>query len=172
MTRRHGIIRNVTPGAVSRVQIGGHAVHPMLVTFPIAFLSATLVADLAFWWLGDVFWAQAAFWLLVGGVIGGFAAAAAGTADFILVPQIRHHITSWSHFIAAVMLLAVASANLVLRWEDPVGAVLPLGILLSAVHGVLIGVAGWLGGKLVFVHNLGPGNPGQYPGSHKDDGRE
>jgi uncharacterized membrane protein len=165
MTRRHGLIHNVTPGAVSRVHIAGHAIHPMLVTFPIAFVTATLFADLAFWWTEDAFWAEAAFWSLIGAVVGGLAAAAAGMADFLLVPQIRRHVSSWSHFIAAVMVIAIAFANLLLRWEDPAIPVMPMGIYLSALNLLLLAIAGWLGGKLVFVHNLGPGNPGQFPGA-------
>lgn len=165
MTGRPTSRRRPVPGAISRVHIAGHALHPMLVTFPIAFLSATLLADAIFWWTGVEFWATAAFWLLAGGVVGGLAAAAAGTADFLLVAQVRRHFSSWSHFIAAVMLIAVAFANLILRRDDPMGAVLPWGIFLSLIDAVLLGIAGWLGGKLVFVYNLGPGHPGQHPGS-------
>lgn len=165
MTRKDVPVHHVTPGAVSRVHIGGHAIHPMLVTFPIAFVSATLFADIAFWLTEDTFWAEAAFWALVGAVIGGLLAAAAGMADFLLVPQIRRHVSSWSHFIAAVMVIAIAFANLLVRWEEAASAVMPLGIYLSGLNQVLLAIAGWLGGKLVFVHNLGPGNPGQFPGS-------
>jgi uncharacterized membrane protein len=165
MTPDNGPLHHVTPGAVSRVHIAGHAIHPMLVTFPIAFVSATLFADVAFWLTERVFWAEAAFWSLVGAVLGGLFAAAAGIADFLLVPQIRRHVSSWSHFIAAVMVIAIALANLLHRWEDAVAAVIPMGIYLSGLNLVVLVIAGWLGGKLVFVHNLGPGNPGQLPGS-------
>lgn len=148
--------RQHPPGAESRFQIAGHPLHPMLVTFPIAFFSATVATDLLFWWSDNALWAVLSFWLLVGGLLGGLAAAFAGTMDFLLVPQIRRHFSSWSHMVMAILLMAVAAANLVHRWDDPVGAVVPWGLFLSGLMMINVGVAGWLGGKLVFEHNLGP----------------
>ncbi len=152
--------RKHPPGATSRFRIAGHPIHPMLVTFPIAFFSGTVATDLLFWWTGQDFWAGFSFWLLVGGLLGGGAAAFAGFMDFVLVPMIRRHYTSWSHMLSAIVLMAVAAANLVLRWGDPSGSVLPWGLFLSGLMLAMLGVAGWLGGKLVFEHRLGPGGCG------------
>jgi uncharacterized membrane protein len=148
--------REHPPGARSRFQIAGHPLHPMLVTFPIAFFSGTLATDLLYWWTGNIMWAQFSFWLLVGGLLGGTAAAAAGFMDFILVPQIRRHFSSWSHMLTAILLMAVAAANFVLRIDEPARAIVPWGLFMSGWMMLMVGVAGWLGGKLVFEHNLGP----------------
>jgi uncharacterized membrane protein len=146
-------------GAESQMTIFGHPVHPMLVTFPIAFFSAVAVTDAAFWWLQDPFWAYMSFWLLVGGVVMGGLAALVGASDFILVMDIRRHLSSWNHFLTAIVLMSLGVVNLLQRMDDPVAAVWPWGIMLSAVTIVMLGVAGWLGGKMVFEHNLGPGEP-------------
>src|SRR5690606_40644442 len=84
-------------------------------------------------------------------------AALAGFMDFMLVPEIRRHFASWSHMLAAILLLAVAGANLVHRWAAPVASILPWGLYLSLLMVLVLGVAGWLGGQLAFVHNLGAG---------------
>ncbi|RFA24796.1 hypothetical protein CAI21_20215 [Alkalilimnicola ehrlichii] len=106
-------------------------------------------------------WALFSFWLLVGGLAGGAAAAFAGFMDFMLVPQIRRHFSSWSHMLAAIVLMALAAANFVARWNDPLSAVMPWGLFLSVLSFLVLSVAGWLGGKLVFEHNLGPGVKGK-----------
>lgn len=141
----------------SSIAIGGHPLHPMLITFPIAFLTGGLACDLAFWWTGDPFWARAAVWIIGTGLGMGSLAALAGTLDFLLIKEIRRHVTSWSHFLTAIMLLALAAANWWLRIDDPAAEVLPWGLFLSVVSAVALSVAGWLGGKLVFEHRIGSG---------------
>jgi uncharacterized membrane protein len=146
-------------GAESQITIFGHPVHPMLVTFPIAFFSAVVATDGAYWWFGDEFWAYMSFWLLVGGVVMGGLAALVGASDFTLVSDIRRHLSSWNHFLAAIVTMALGVVNLLQRLDNPVEAVWPWGIGLSCVTVVVLGAAGWLGGKMVFEHNLGPGEP-------------
>lgn len=141
----------------SFVAVAGHPIHPMLVAFPIAFLLGGLASDLAFWWTGDPFWARMSLWIIGAGMVMGAVAALAGTLDFMIVREIRHHVTSWSHFLAAVMMLALTAANWWMRVPDPEAGLLPWGLFLSAVSALSLSVAGWLGGKLVFEHNVGIG---------------
>jgi uncharacterized membrane protein len=141
----------------STVALGGHPLHPMLITFPIAFFIGAFASDGAYWWTRDEFWAHMSFWLLVGGVAGGTAAAISGIADFLLVRGIREHVTSWSHFIMAIMAMSMGATNLMLRWWDAVGPLLPWGLFLSALNVGVLSVAGWLGGNLVFRHLIGTG---------------
>jgi len=139
----------------STAAIYSHPLHPMLVTFPIAFLIGALASDLAFWWSGDPFWARASFWLIAGGLVGGTAAALAGMTDFLTIPKIREMTRGWGHFLAAVVVISFASANFMLRWEDPATGVLPWGVLISAITAVMLAVTGYLGGKLVFHELVG-----------------
>ncbi|MEN1957622.1 DUF2231 domain-containing protein [Luteimonas sp. MJ204] len=139
----------------SRVAIRKHPVHPMLVVFPIAFLSVVAPLDLLYLWSGLPFWAQMAGVLNVAGLLMGLVAGAVGTVDLLMIRVVRRHVSAWSHAISAVTLLAVAAANTWLRWPDPVAAVWPWGLLLSSVMLVLVGVAGWLGGGLSFHHGIG-----------------
>lgn len=139
----------------SAVAIASHPLHAIAVNFPIAYLSGALATDLAFWWTADPFWARVSLWLTGAGFFMGVIAAVFGTLEFVLVKEIRRFISSWSHFLAGVTLLGVASANWWLRVEDAAAAVLPWGLFLSGVTAAAIGWAGWLGGKLVFDHNIG-----------------
>jgi len=139
----------------SRVAILQHPLHPMVVVFPISFLQSTLISDGLFWWLGNDFWALVSFWLTAAGLTMGCIAALLGFADFLLMKQVRQHIAAWSHMIVGIMVLALAATNLQLRWDDPAAAVLPWGIVVSAVLTLMVMVAGWLGGTLTFRHGIG-----------------
>lgn len=139
----------------SRVSILQHPLHPITVVFPIAFLSTTLVTDMTFWWLGDPFWARVSFWLTAAGFSIGVLAAILGIIDFILMKKVRRHVTSWSHFVTGMMVIALAGANLQLRWDDPVMTVLPWGMFISSLMALMVSVTGWLGGTLTFRHGIG-----------------
>jgi uncharacterized membrane protein len=139
----------------SRATIAGHPIHPMLISFPIAFLTGTLLADLIYLLTRDVFWAQAAFWLIVAGVISGLFAAVFGIVDFVMNSRIRALRMAWLHGGGNVIMIFLAVVNLLVRSDDPVAGVLPWGILLSIITVILLIFTGWYGGELVFRHGVG-----------------
>lgn len=138
----------------SAIVVIGHPLHAMMVHFPIAFVAATLGADLFFWWSGDPFWERAGLWAAGLAFLTGLAAAFVGTAELLLVPGIRARVTSWSHAVAAMTLLAVAGTNWGVRLSDS-AAVLPLGLSLSVLAAAVTAFAGYQGGKLIFDHGVG-----------------
>jgi uncharacterized membrane protein len=139
----------------SRMAIHQHPIHPMLVVYPVAFLSVVVVADGLFLLLGQPFWALAAFWLNAAGLALGLLAGAVGMFDMFLIRVVRRHVSAWNHFIVAVMVLAVAAGGVWLRLPDPVAAVWPWGLVMSTLLAMLVPVAGWLGGTLSFRHGIG-----------------
>ena len=139
----------------SKTAIAGHPIHAMSVAFPIALSFCLFGADLLYWWTADAFYARAALWAAGTGFFFGMLAGFSGTAEILFVPGIRARAASWTHAIIAVTLLAVLGANWGHRlygWEE---AVLPYGILLSALCVVMVIFTGWHGGKLVFDYRLG-----------------
>lgn len=142
----------------SVIAIAGHPIHAMLISFPVAFLLGGLASDVAYWWTGDPFWARMSLWIIGAGFVMGSFASIAGTLDFLLVKEIRRHVTSWSHFIAAIMLVSLAAANWWLRVSDPEEMLLPWGLFMSGVTALSLSTVGWFGGKLVFHHNVGSDN--------------
>lgn len=142
-------------GVSSRIALAGHPVHAMLVTFPIALIVATLGADIFWWLLADPFFVRVGLWTSGWGFFMGLLSALAGTVELLAGPGIRRHPASWSHAVAAMSLLAVIGANWGWRLLHSEAAVLPWGLLLSAGGLVLVGIAGWQGGRLVFEHGVG-----------------
>lgn len=141
-------------GTHTVVAISRHPIHPMLVTFPIALLLCAVGSDVAYLFLNDPFWARVSLWLLGVGTLMGTLAGLAGTVELLAIAGIRNRAAAWSHFVMAIMLLAVAFINWLSRLADPAAAIFPIGIYLSLLGALLVGLAGWMGGKLVFEDNI------------------
>lgn len=138
----------------SAVAVAGHPIHAMSVHFPIALVIATLGVDVFYWWSADPFWVRVGIWSSGFAFATGVAAGLVGTAELLLVPGIRSRVASWTHGVAAMMLISVSGLNWGLRLVDE-AAVLPHGLLLSVLATALTGLAGWHGGKLIFHHGVG-----------------
>ena len=137
-----------TPASVAR-----HPIHPILVGLPIGLWIFSVVADLIFYsgW-GGALWKDVAFYTLGGGIVGALLAAVPGVIDFFSITDKRTRQVGITHMVANLIALALFGASFWLRWIATVGF-LPTGFSIVAV--VVLGVAGWFGGELVFVHGMG-----------------
>jgi len=138
----------------STAQVAGHPLHPMLVPFPIALLAATLVSDLAYAGTGDVFWATASYWLLVGALIGAALATILGFIDFFGDERIRSGSTAWLHMGGNLVAVVLSLVNFWLRLGGP-AAGHPGVLWISLVVALLLLFAGWMGWDLVYKHRVG-----------------
>ena len=133
--------------------IKGHPIHPMLIVFPVGLWIFSLIADLVYLvgWGGPV-WKQVALYTIGGGIVGALLAAIAGFTDWrsIRDPRVRRIATS--HMAANLIVVALFGLSFWLRLSNPLGA-LPVGV--SGVATILLGVGGWLGGHMVYVHGMG-----------------
>jgi uncharacterized membrane protein len=152
-----------TQGVPSKAAIAGHPLHPLLVPFPVAFLVGALLTDLSYWWTADPYWARTSLWLVGAGLVGGGLAAVFGLVDFMAIGRVREHADGWIHFLGNATVLALAFGSVLLRQPDPVAAVLPWGIALSALIAGLLLVTGWYGGELAYRHMIGvTGHDGEH----------
>ncbi len=141
-------------GIPSTVAIAKHPLHPLIVTFPIAFLTGAFGADLGYWLTGDPFWARAALWLIGAGFIAGLAAALTGMLDFLKIDRVKKHSAGWIHMFSNVAAMVLTLVNWSLRWNNVEGTVLPLGLIISLVVASLLAIAGWFGAELVYRHKV------------------
>jgi len=139
----------------SKMSIGSHPIHPMLIHFPVAALIGLIATDCAYLLTHDYFWARASLWLAGVGALGGWISGTIGLIDLLVVPRIRRLITAWCHATFAVMLLSLASLNWLFRVGDASALIWPWGIYLSLLGGFLIAVTSMLGGKLVYERAVG-----------------
>jgi len=133
--------------------IGRHPIHPILVALPIGLWVFSVVADMVFqlgW--GPAVWKDVACYTLAGGIVGALLAAIPGFIDFLSITEARARRTGIAHMVANLIALVVFGASLWLRSINA-GGWLPVAFSIAGL--VALGAAGWLGGELVFVHNMG-----------------
>ena len=137
----------------SPASIAKHPIHPMLVVFPIGLWTFSLVCDVAYaaGWGGPI-WNDMAFYTMAGGIAGALLAAVPGFIDFL---SLRGSVRSiaLTHMLINLGIVGLYALNLFLRTGSAPGAAAP--VALSALGMVLLGISGWLGGELVYVHNIG-----------------
>lgn len=142
-------------GIPSTVAIAKHPLHPLIVTFPIAFLVSVLATDVAYWLTFDPFWAQVSVWLLGAGFVSGIVAAITGMLDFLKIDRVRRRRAGWLHMGGNVAALTLTLINWVIRLRGGItGTIVPTGLILSLVVAGLLGLTGWYGAELVYRHKV------------------
>ena len=130
----------------------------MLIPFPIALWSFSLVSDLIYLWRGNGIWHEwIAFYTLLAGIIGAVLAAIFGIIDWLsLKDSAVVRIANW-HARLNVIALLIFAASFYLRTAGGsrmVNGSITIPLLLSVVGVLLISVSGYLGGELVFRHGV------------------
>jgi uncharacterized membrane protein len=142
----------------SRASIAGHPLHPILIPFPIGLLVFSVIADLIYLWRGNPVWQNyIAFYTLLGGIIGAVVAAVPGLIDWAtLTNPAVVKIANW-HARVNVITLVIFGASFYLRTSSGaqwITSVPSLPIFISLVGVIGLGIAGWLGGEMVFKHRV------------------
>jgi uncharacterized membrane protein len=127
------------------------------VTVPIGTWIAALIFDLASHVVATpAFLTQGARWLIAIGVLGALVAAVFGLLDLFTIPgRTPAFRTGLVHMSLNIVVIAAYVINLLLRVGDPVTAPVSWGlVILSAVSLALLGVSGYLGGKLAYEYGV------------------
>jgi uncharacterized membrane protein len=138
----------------SKIKIAKHPVHPMLVPIPIGLWIFSFVCDLIYL-LGskNPVWEQVALYTMIGGVIGALLAAVPGFIDFLSFKDPKIKKIGAFHLGLNLFAVLLFGFNAGLRFNGPTSSTTP--IILSLVGIVVLGVSGWLGGEMVYVHGVG-----------------
>ena len=87
----------------------------------------------------------------------GVLAALAGLVDFLGNRLIRAQAPAWPHLLGNLMVLVLATLNVLIHSRDAWTSVVPLGLILSAAVVLILPITGWLGWALVYRHRVGVG---------------
>ena len=135
----------------SRVRAAGHAVHPILIVFPLGLLTTAVGFDVLHLVTDRVSFAFTAAHLIAAGVLLGLVTAATGWLDWLLVvPRgTRARRIGLVHGLVNAAVLVVFAVSWAMRlaatdWVPTWPAVVAgwVGLLAG-------GLGGWLGGELV-----------------------
>ncbi len=137
----------------SRAKILGHAIHQMLIPFPLGLLSTAVVFDVIYLIWGNPTMATVAYYLIAAGIIGGFAAAPFGWIDWFAIPSnTRAKSVGLIHGVGNVVVLLLFIGSWWLRHNSTTPSVYAPGtfaLVLSFAGFALAGLTAWLGGELV-----------------------
>jgi uncharacterized membrane protein len=134
----------------SRAKLVGHAVHPMLIVFPLGLLGMAAIFDLIHLFAGGTGLSAAAYYMLPAGVVTGLVAAVFGLVDWLAIPEgTRAKAVGLWHGVGNVVVVALFALSWWLRPGDAPHAPGTTAVLFSVVGVVLALVTGWLGGELV-----------------------
>ena len=133
----------------ARAKLFGHAIHQMLIPFPLGLLGTSVVFDLIRIAGGPPVLAGVAYWMIIAGVVAGLLAAPFGFADWTKIPSgTRAKRIGAMHGIGNVIVVLLFALSWWLRSGDPATpGGLALGLSLVGLGLAL--VTGWLGGELV-----------------------
>ncbi len=139
----------------STAQIQAHPIHPALIPFPFAFLTAAPLFDIAgHLWQRGALWTTAGH-LIVAGIAAGLLAAVPGVIDYACAvpPASSGKKRAAKHGLLNVTALVLFAVAWGLRGADgpPPGASLGLELLGAAV----LAYSGLLGGTLVIRNMIG-----------------
>lgn len=139
----------------SRAKLFGHAIHPILIVFPLGLLSTAVIFDAIYLVTGNGRWADISFWMIAAGVIGGLAAALFGLIDLLAIPPgTRAQAIGLWHGGGNVVVVILFGVSWLLRRNAPNNPEI-IAIVLSFAGAGLSLLTGWLGGEL--VERLGVG---------------
>ncbi len=139
----------------SRAHIKGHPMHPILVSFPIAFFTGSLLFDLASLFTGKMELWQTGYWLQITGVGFALLAAVPGAIDyfFALPPKSTGKKRATQHaWINIGTVILFGAIWFYRRYAD---ASTYLIIILELTGIVSLSIAGWMGGTLVYRNQIG-----------------
>ncbi|HYX19335.1 MAG TPA: DUF2231 domain-containing protein [Thermoanaerobaculia bacterium] len=143
----------------SKAAIGNHPIHPALVPIPIGAFFLALVGDVMHAAApADPFWYDLAFAAIGIGLIAAVVAAVFGAIDYLGVKM------DTATFRLATFHAALNSAALILYAVTfmlrrnriaEAGPRWPAAMALELLAFVVLGVSGWIGGKLAFERRVG-----------------
>jgi uncharacterized membrane protein len=139
----------------SKAKLFGHAIHPILIVFPLGLLATAVVFDAIGWMTNNGRWLEISFWMITAGIIGGFSAAIFGLIDWLAIPAgTRAKSIGMWHGLGNLIVMLLFCVSWALRRPNPVdpGA---LPVMISLAGAALALLTGWLGGEL--VERLGVG---------------
>ena len=142
----------------SKIRILGHPVHPMLVPFPIAFYTATMVCSIVYASNGNTFWFHVAFIANCAAIVMAAVAILPGLIDWLSIPALSDaKSTGLKHMVANVFSLACFVANAAVNYMQLSASHPPIqSSLMLTIAGFLIMLyAGFKGWKMVQTYHIG-----------------
>jgi uncharacterized membrane protein len=114
----------------------GRSIHKMPASFSAAYFSAALVTDLIYWQVPNVMWERFSIWLIVAGLLLAGIAAIAYLIDLASSRKIQR--PAWPVVVGYLFAVLLSLINAFVHSRDGYTAVVPSGLMLSALVVVVL----------------------------------
>src|SRR3984885_1454075 len=105
------------PGVLARAR----AIHQVLTPFPVAYFTAALATDLAYWRTAEVMWERFSVWLIAGGLVMSAFVALAAVVDLVFARQRP----AWIRALGYIVAVLLSIVNVLVHSRDAYTAVGP-----------------------------------------------
>jgi len=123
---------------------GLHALHGLLLSFPIALFTAAVVTDIAYLKTAEVQWTNFSAWLITGALVFGGLVAAWALISLLLGLRSAERTPRLIYFGVLAAMWVLGLVNAFKHSQDAWSSVGALGLILSILCSVLALIAGVL----------------------------
>lgn len=129
---------------VHRTGVARHPLAAILLPVPIICFIGALCTDLAYDRSGgNLIWLNFSSWLLASGLVFGGIVVVLMLIDMVRLPQLRNS-EGWAAFALLIAAWVVELINAFVHARDGWTAVVPSGLILSAIGAIQMLIYGWL----------------------------
>jgi len=143
----------------TKASFAGAPIHPMLVHYPIALWTTSVITDAIFYFHRNTSLVLISKYLIAAGIVGALLAALPGIVDWTTIADPAAKKTGTLHLVLNVSALLLFSGSLYLRMKNYgaplVGFHLKVPFVVSVAGWLDMAIAASLGGKLVYKHRIG-----------------
>ena len=143
----------------TKASFAGEPIHPMLVHYPIALWTTSVITDSAFYVQRNSSLLLISKFLIAAGIVGALLAALPGLVDWTTIKDPAAKKTGNLHLVLNLSALLLFSVSLYLRMKNYgaplVGFHLKVPFVVSLAGWLDMAIAASFGGKLVYIHRMG-----------------
>ena len=142
----------------SRAALGNHPLHPAVVSLPIGAFFIAFVADVCHAFTKNPMFYEVAQFAIGAGIVTALLAAVLGLIDYFGVTMsAAGRRLATIHMLINLAAVALYAISWTMRRNE--GALetprWPIAFGLAALPFAMLGVSGWIGGKMTFEHKIG-----------------
>ncbi|OYY88723.1 MAG: hypothetical protein B7Y12_01520 [Rhizobiales bacterium 24-66-13] len=130
--------------------ISSPPIHPFLACILATCFTGAFLTDLAYWRTAVMIWADFSAWMITAGVILAWLFAIAGVAELIMRPSVRQRPWITPYALGSLIVLLIATFNMLIHSRDTWVSVVPTGVALSGLTVLALIVTAWFAALIIF----------------------